>query len=307
MKVFNRFSKKLRKEVKEGNPYRDIFLGLGSDHLECGFEATAHNDSCEEMFLNRFNESDILTLLKEIGLTECLSGLGFNKLHISIDLDEGGRHHLSIYHSRIKPENMLINLRLSETIYKPEITLPFRMKRSSYNMINIEWAQTTSPTPKVTQQRPLLPGQAKPGLGILSYLMLLMQAIGKRISSDGFIEVPDHFHLAAMYAGTFKFIDPSREALLQGVLRDLGNHSIGDLSWGFITSTITDTKSGRPAVYTPGTQAICLTSDLQEYFNSSWYEKKFNRSMRASRYSIDMEQMQIRRSELLEKHKTEEI
>jgi len=301
------FSKKLRKEVKEKNPYRDIFLGLGSDNLECGFEATAHSESCEEMFLNRFNERDILTLLQEIGLTECLSGLGFNKLPISIDLDEGGRHHLSIFHSRIKPENMLINLRLSEAIYRPEISLPFRIKRSSYNMINIEWAQATSPASESARQRPLLPGQAKPGLGILSYLVLLMQAIGRRVSSDGFMEVPDHFHLAAMYAKTFSFFDPSKEALLRGVLRDLGNHNIGDISWGFITGTITDVKSGRLAVYTPGTQAFSLTSDLQEYFDSSWYRKKFNRIMAASRYHFDIDEMEIRRSELLKKHKTEEI
>ena len=295
------------RQKKEENPYQDLFKDFGGDALECNFESTAHIESCEEIFLNRFTEDDIRSMLHETGLTENLNALGYSKLHISIDLDEGNCHHLSIFHSQAQAENLLINLRLSEILYRPEVKLPLMKKRSSYNMVNIEWAQAASPARKETPGRSLLPGQQKPGLGILSYLMLLMKAIGARISSDGFMETPDHFHLALMYSKTFRFFDPAREAQLQGIMRDLGEYDIADLAWGFTTGTIIETRTGKPAVYTPSAQAFPLTDDLKRWFDSSWYRKHFNRAMGTGRYSFQKEKMEEIKNELLKKHKEEEL
>ncbi len=296
--------KKVRKNT---NPYRNILVDLGNDNLECGFEATSHSDSCEEIFLNRFDEREIFSILEEIGLRECLRDRGFSKLELDIAKDDAGRHHLSIFHTKIKNENLLINLRLSESIYRPEISLPFHMKRGTYNMINVEWAQASNPKNMNNRKKPLLPGQEKPGLGILSYLFHMMEVMGRRVSSDGFMEVPDHFHLAAMYSGKFRFFDPEKEALLRGVLRDLSTSGIGDLSWGFITGTIREENSGSSVEYIPGTQIHPLNGDLAGYYNSSWYQKKFNRAMASTKYSLDTENMHARREEILKKQSIGEV
>ncbi len=305
--------KKLRRKTPQRDDRQKIssFLGhnfsLMAENLECGFEAISRTDTCEEIFLNRFTEDDIFAILETIRLSSALKERGFQRLLLDISRDEGGRHHLSIFYDRIKHDNMLINLRLSENVYIPEIRLPLLMKKRNYSMINVEWAQAVNPKAKFAAKKPQLPGQGKPGLGVLSYLFALMKELGRQMSRDGFMEVPDHFHLAAMYAPAFRFFDPEKEALLRGVLRDLEGTGIRDISWGFITGSITEKKKDLTVEYVPGTQVHPLAGDLVSYFDSPWYRKKISRHLKEKRYRLDRGTMEKRREEILASKDHEEV
>jgi len=275
-------------------------------NLECGFEASAHTTTCEMLFLNRLDEKEILAIMDRIGLREELARKGFDKLLVDIDRDEGGRHCLSVFSNKALPQNLLISIKMSEARIIPD-SRTRRQLKDNLDMINIDWASAYNPGTHFTNGKPQLPGQDKPGLGVLSHLMKMMLAIGEVVSRDGFLAVADHFHLAMMYAKIFRFLDPAREGFIRAVMRDLHDLPMNDITWGFTTGTIYNVESTTPLVYKPAEQVYPLSDTLKRYFASAQYRKQAEKTLRSLSISLDYPAMKEKREQILLKKKHGEL
>ncbi|HOL17500.1 MAG TPA: hypothetical protein PLY40_04355 [Bacillota bacterium] len=281
-------------------------LSDAAGELDQSFGYLALGKKDHTLLLNRFTTDDILTLMAQVGLTKHLGSLGFRDLKVNIIRDEAQIYHLKIYHAALNPENLLIDLRLSQSRYVPDRRL-FTGDAAVLDMVMIEWFTAQHPGKTFDDGRPQLPGQSRPGLGCLGYMMELMYLVGKTLLADGFMDVPDHFHGAVMYARKFKFFDPVKEAILQAVLRDLKQFSLADLSWGFITKTILDRSTGAPQEYEPSEQVFPLSRCMKDYFNSTAYRDRFIRVYQNKKFAFAYESMLERRKELLRTKKIEEL
>lgn len=252
-----------------------------------------------ERYLNRYSADEMFALMKQVGMIEHLSRRGFKDLNILISADEARVHYLKLYSGKPAPENMLMDLRVTETRFIPKKSFfPEDAFIPAYDMVVIEWLSLQN-SQKDDFDKPQLPGQTRPGLGILSYCFELMYAVARQISKDGFLDIPDHLHGAIMYSKKFKFFDPQNEAFIRAVLRDLKDYSMSDLSWGTLTNTIINENTGQPEEYRPSEQIYYASERMKNYFTSDIYKAVFKREFKRKKYRFDHETMVKRRADIL--------
>jgi len=262
----------------------------------------------QKLFLGRFSENDIRNIIYSIGLVQHLDSLGFSDIHIDIDRDINYISYCKLYWQDKIPENLLIDLRVSEHTFIPhERFFDEGVEIEPYQMILIEWLSAQNPRADFEPSRPQLPGQVKPGLGVLKYCFQLLHITASEVFKDGFLDIPTHMHGAMMYSKAFKFFDPVQEAILRAVMRDLRNYSLADISWGVITETIIDLEKDRPAVYDPGEQIHYVSKRMKKYFESYKYVTTFNKYYHRKKYRFDYEEMVRRREEILRTKKIEDL
>jgi hypothetical protein len=254
----------------------------------------------EKNFLNMYSLDALQEIMRKVGLYEHLGSKGFKKILLHIDMDSESIHYLKVYDTEKSPDNLLIDLRVSESRFIPDRKF-FEHTSGviTYDMVMIEWLSLQNPRAAFSKDRPQLPGQDKPGLGGLGFLMKMMYAVAEGVVKDGFLDVPDHMHGAVMYSRTFKFFNPSHEAILRAILRDLRNYSLYDLSWGMITGSIIDKSTGEPQVYDPSEQLFPVSRRIMDYFESKWYVKKFKKVYGEKKYIFDYAKMVETREAIL--------
>ncbi|SHG37632.1 hypothetical protein SAMN02745221_00040 [Thermosyntropha lipolytica DSM 11003] len=264
--------------------------------------------SFSKLFLNRFTEEELYAMLKAIGMIKHLGEMGFSDIQMVIDRDENDIHYLNLYWKEPLPENQLLDLRVSESLFMPakeffaanEEVLP-------YDMIVIEWLSSRNPLGTFTAERPQLPGQKSPGLGILKYCFKLLYNVSSQIFKDGYFDIPTHMHGAIMYSKQFKFFDPVQEAMVRAITRDLKEYSLADISWGIITGTIIDIAENKPAVYEPSEQVHYISERMAKYFHSPQYINTFQEHYHKKKYRLLYEEMVRKREEILSHTRIEDL
>lgn len=291
----------MKKKEKQNNEFAHIDLGES-------FEILTGHGGVKKLFLQRFNRDELWRMSEKIGLVSHLKKKGFDNIILDIEVDENRINYFNIYMKEKRPENRLLDVRLSEMTFIPgnkyynetDTITPF-------DMINIEWITARNPYAGFSKKRPQLPGQSSPGLGILKYCFRMIYLMASEIFKDGFMDVPDHMHGAIMYSSDFKFFDPVHEAILRAVMRDLKKYSIADITWGILTSTVIEKYSGVPQVYEPCEQIHPVSRRMKKYFNSDTYKKTFKKYYNRKRYYMDYNEMVRRRDDILFKKRIENL
>lgn len=267
---------------------------------ECDLGAFANSDACRNLFLNRFTENDMMGVMERAGLLGHLANLGFENPVVRIQKDSATVHQMRLYLSPDDPESLLVDIRLSESRFVPDREKTGGLfQEEPIQMIYTEWVSAYNPRLSFHDGRPQLPGQEKPGLGALKYLMGMLEELGSGSGRDGFMGVPEHFHNAVMYARKYLFLDPAQEGLLRAVLRDCKGYSLSDMSWAFSTSTMIDEPSGKPAEYRPSEILYPLSRRVESYFDSKWYQHSVLEYMKKHRFHIIEEEMHKKRDMIL--------
>jgi hypothetical protein len=290
--------KKILSRSSRDRPHRSRFeqFEFSTDRFECTLSSLTHAGACEDLFLDTFSPDAILELMNRAGLAEHLRRNGFTKPVLEIKKTDGGLHGLKIYYDKPAPERLLIEIRLSRITYMPEERhVSGVIKERRFNVIAVEWLALQNPKLSFTSGRPRLPGQTFPGLGCIQFVITLMEMFAGDLGIEAIVDVPEHFHAAVMYSKRFKFMDPAREGMMRGVLRDLGAHTLSDLSWGFITGTIRNVRTGEPVMFEPSEQVLPLAESLSRYFASREYLKRVENTMNSDRYELDYDRMLIER------------
>lgn len=270
-------------------------------------EITASSRRKSKLFLRNFDERDLEEIMRRVGLLSHLAAIGLGDVRITIDMDDAYIHYLKVYHRDIDPDFLLLDLRLSESRFVPDAKFFDDGEFHTYDMIVIEWLSAQNPYAQFDPRRGQLPGQKKPGLGVLKYCFEMMYIVAREIIKDGFLDIPDHVHGAIMYAKKFKFFDPMREGMLRALMRDCARYSLVDISWGIATGTIIDISSNQPLVYTPSEQIFYVSEKLRAYFHSKNYLSSYNRHFRKNRFRFDYEEMNKRRAEIIARRGGEEL
>jgi hypothetical protein len=69
---------------------------------------------------------------------------------------------------------------------------------SGMEFLYAEWLLLQNPRKSFTADRPRLPGQEHPGLGLLAEIVALMVVMCERVGLDGIMFVPAHYYMAAL-------------------------------------------------------------------------------------------------------------
>jgi hypothetical protein len=271
------------------------------ERFECSLSSMAHSGQCEDLFLNRYAREELMDLLRWSGIIGLCASKGYHEPVVSTGKDNAGIHRFRLYDGREVPERLLMEVRLSELVYSPDPALTGGVVGPGrYNALAVEWLMLQSPRERFSAGRPRLPGQEHPGLGGVDMIARLLETIAGDLSVSAVLDVPSHFHAAVMYSRRFRFTDPAREGIMQGVLRDLGAHPLADLSWAFVTGDIRDARTGEPVPYEPSEQILPVDEKLAHYVTSKKYRQAAEKAMNVRHYTVDLEAMRKKRKSIKE-------
>jgi len=244
------------------------------------------------LFLNYYSPEGLVTALEEYGIYDLLKKKGFDDFVLSGKVDDVYRHCARVYWGGVEdPSHLLIELILREGTIRSarDGKAQDGVAAGQHSLLIIEWLCLQNPSVCFSPDRPPLPGQTHPGLGIGYEILGLLILMAKRTRKDGLLNRPQFYHNARVYYERFKFFDPVREGRLLALMRDTGDDPLTDVSWAIHHGCLRDASAGEKVVWEGGEQTYPLSPKLQDYFASRRYRDIVWETAANTRYRIDWE------------------
>jgi len=244
------------------------------------------------LFLNYYSQEGLVTALEEYGIYGLLRKKGFDEFVLSVKVDDVYRHCARVYWGGVEDRSrMLIELILREGTIRSagEGQTQDGVAAVQNSLLIIEWLCLQNPSACFSPDRPPLPGQTHPGLGIGYEILGLLVLMARRTRKDGLLNRPQFYHNARVYHERFKFFDPVREGRLLALMRDTGDDHLTDVSWAIHHGCLRDGWTGEQVLWEGGDQIDALSHALQDYFISRRYRDIVWETVANTRYRVDWE------------------
>ena len=206
----------------------------------------------ERRFLDYYSRHGLEYALTRFGLFPALRAMGFDDLAIEISYNESG-HRLCIttpFHGR---REALIDLTVT------------RRPLGDYTLLFVEWLEMRDPRRAYGPDRPALPGQRSPGLGLAPEVGHLLFASAERLGLDGVGLVPAHFHVAWMSRHRFTVIDAEQRGQFAALCEvDL---PLAELS-GHLSGEGLPTRDGPPLTWTPMPMVVPVSDGMHAHLRA---------------------------------------
>jgi hypothetical protein len=145
-----------------------------------------------------------------------------------------------------------------------------------------------NPLVNFSPDKPRLPGQKYPGLGMGEMVMEILTIMAGRLRTAGLLNVPEHFHNAQMYSSQFSYIDPVHEARRLAISRDLlTENTLSKVSWAIDLDCVKE--NNKPFQWSGSEQVIPLDRDLKDYFSSRDYKQFVEKTTGELSYTLDQD------------------
>ncbi|MFL6260049.1 MAG: histone deacetylase [Thermoanaerobaculia bacterium] len=251
----------LAREIQEheltGEPQRGDDWGLTAEDLA----GALGGPRPPRRLLGFYSAQGLELTLERTGLLERIRNLGFLHPTLDFELDNPAGDTIRLYGDRRRRE-LLIETRLRVDRH----TLP------GLAMLRVEWLLLQNPRGHFTAERPQLPGQAHPGLGMLQDLIALFVLACDRLQLDGLLFVPSHYHIAVHGRKTMRFLNPADEGLYRALEAPLQGLSLAAAAEAVAAGRVVD-AAGQPFVWRPVPMVFPVSERLREQVTGEEYER----------------------------------
>ena len=135
--------------------------------------------------------------------------------------------------------------------------------------------------------RPRLPGQQRPGLGLLNEMFYLLRTISRELEVDGMLDVPEHFHTALFYSRSFRYLDPVVEGRFQAIARDLEGVPLALASDAVRRGCLFDRDTGVQLPWQASEQVMTERGALHRFLHSQEYRDARNEAQAGLRVVVN--------------------
>jgi hypothetical protein len=190
---------------------------------------------------------------------------GFSDLRVSVDPSDPAGQAIRIHGRKDGRTHLLVEMVLNETALAsgPAAERPVRV-------LAVEWLLVQDPTAPFTRERPALPGQEHPGLGITSTLRAFLEDACARLGLDALLSRPAHYHNAVVAARHCRLLDPEAEGRLRAMEQALGALTLAEGS-RVVEQGGLKTEDGTVVAWQPTEQVLPVGPELKAYFDSPEY------------------------------------
>jgi acetoin utilization deacetylase AcuC-like enzyme len=190
-------------------------LGRGSLEGEDGLTAEDLMESLGQRsqpnrFLDFYTVEGLEYALYRYGILQHLRRLGYGSFRIAIDRDGRGDR-MRLFAQADGQEHLLYEVVLEKQKLGPD------------EVLYVHWLTLRHPRGRFSAQRPRLPGQEEPGLGLSREAGQLLVQSARRLGLAGIAFRPSWFHTAYPARPYMRFVDPARQGRFEALLRDLRN------------------------------------------------------------------------------------
>eukprot|EP01133_Synstelium_polycarpum_P007734 gene7734-9064_t len=156
----------------------------------------------------------------------------------------------------------------------------------------IEWFSLHDPKRDFSSERPPLPGQQYPGLGIAKNMDDLIVHCAVKSGRDCLLNTPYRFYNAFMYqTREYFFIDPSVQAYFLSLLSDMepiiAELGLAPVSWAFEFGCVKEVTTGHRIKWEFHKQIRPLSQRMKSYFKGTDYTSFVKRNTKKGAFYID--------------------
>lgn len=213
-------------------------------------------------FLGYYSLQGMELALERAGMLDRLRGLGFSP-RLEFDLDNPSGDTVRLYGDAGRAE-LLIEAR----VRIDRATVP------NAALLRIEWLLMQNPRARFTAQRPRLPGQKHPGLGLLPDVMALLIVASERLQLDGVLFVPSHYNTASQGRKYLRLLDPVDEAFLRSLETAFHGLPLSGATHSLEQRRVVDARTGRAVAWRSMPMVYPVTDRLRERVTGEEYERK---------------------------------
>jgi hypothetical protein len=248
----------------------------GDAESELLFDLTGENP--ENRLFGRYSPDDLRGRLSACGLLPGLSERGYPDPLIVLSCSDPSDQRICLYAGKETRDRLLLETRLRIASFHPRRPVGPFTEESSFRMLVIDWLVLSSPDGSFSVDRPRLPGQEKPGLGLLDEAIALLKLFSRELSVDGVLDVPDHFHTALFYSKAFRFLDPEAEGRFLAIARDLAGVPVALSSDAIREGCLVDRRTGAPMPWPAAEQVMTIRGPLRRFLRSPSYREARDRA-----------------------------
>ncbi len=245
------------------------------------------------LFLGIYSENEISNALKRFGIIQELEEKGFQNIKVKLKIEDPFHQEVLIYDEEETPESLLSHFIAREGIIKPkkDSQIPGKFKDCRYEVIIIEWLSMQNPRATFTREKPKLPGQRYPGLGVGEKVIEMLYTMAINLEKDGILNFPEFFHNAQLYWKPFMFYDPVTEGIFEAMIRDLNAdpHSLSDKSYAIFFDCLIHRESGKIFKWFREELIAPVSEKLKKYYEFPWFKDTVLKTASMNHFYIDWE------------------
>jgi hypothetical protein len=228
-------------------------------------------------------------MFAEAGTLAILERKGFDRLEVTVDCAGRALPHTLLIGHKQGARHVLLDAILGEAVVGPDVfaRAGFAMQRP-IELLAVYWLCEEDPTAAFSPERPALPLQRHPGLGVLRSAFRVVVRIANELGKDGVANSPKFFHDAVIFfrSRLFLFLDGEEQGRFEALLRDLRSLPLGDASLAILLGCVCD-AGGAAARWTPGFQVFPLHPELTAYLHSQGYAELVERNFATNGFTVD--------------------
>ncbi len=238
-------------------------------------------------FLGFYSEEGIKLALTKYGVYELLNKKGFENIYTEVDTSDPYKHRVALYQQSKKKENLIIELVVRKYFFTPNLPFESDINDKNYTGLAIDWLLIQDTSAKFTIERPRLPGQIYPGLGLSSVVLELLLIICWRLDLAGIINVPNHYHNAFLYSKIFYYLNPLAQAKFMALKKTFKQYPLQKISWGIEWGCVTDLSENKPFEWFVNHQIVPVHKDLHKVYKSWKYKYRVYNEIKKYEFAFD--------------------
>ncbi len=275
--------------------YKSVYRSLSRVDLQRGDSADLDipdlfGESDERRWLGYYTEEGLFYGLGEYGLWDDFARVGYPEVRLEARADDPDEHMLRVWSADPTIEEPLVELVARRDILRPTEELADRLGGEFVGVLNIEWLQLQRPDAEFTRDRPPLPGQQYPGLGLGRQILELLRLAATRLGLDGLVTVPSYFHNAFFYSVEFRYVDPREQGLFLALCRDVLPQTFGSVaaaSWAITLGMVVDeTRREEPFEWFHDLMLAPISEELDRYIRSELYQEDVAEALAAHGFDV---------------------
>ena len=161
------------------------------------------------LLLGYYSAEGLELALSRYGLLAELRRLGYGRFRVAVSNEAVGDRAQLFGQDGSAHEHLLIEL----VVEKREV--------AGEPLLYVHWLTLRHPLARFSEQRPALPDQEVPGLGLAREMGNLLARMAERLGLAGVAFRPAAFHTAYAGRGQLRFVNPERQGLFEALVRDL--------------------------------------------------------------------------------------
>ncbi|MFC1746972.1 hypothetical protein ACFLZR_01395 [Candidatus Neomarinimicrobiota bacterium] len=270
-----------RKIARIAKRLRNYPVGRSSHEVTWDLIKDLDSSRGSQLFLGVFGDLALQDLLEKFGFIPALAERGITNPKIVLGLDDPFRYIFRLFEQKAEPGSLIIELVVRRvTRYRLLPTGP----EEKYRCLCLDWLLMQNPFGQYSRQKPLLPGQENPGLGLGSMVLSLFTQLARNLRLDAILTTPTNCFSALYFFERFFSLVPSVQAELSGLRRCAHRNGLAHCAWAETYGDILDGETGEPYHWSPTELVQLVRPDLIRLLaeDSSYFQQAEDRHRRFS-------------------------